>query len=169
MYKHRGGIVLLDDIELRYLDPRWVRRNVCEVGQGTGVVLEGESILENITLGVEGAKEEMIEDTCRAALFHEFVRDLSDGYETILGGGAAGVALSGGQKQRLASYCEGKAEESKCTGSWLVFLFFRLIFTYFFLFSNRRSYVGPGPHLSHFGIQSSQALALKQDNYRYHT
>jgi ATP-binding cassette subfamily B (MDR/TAP) protein 1 len=45
----------------------------------------------------------MIEDACRAALFHEFVRDLSDGYEMILGGGgAAGVALGGGQKQRLA-------------------------------------------------------------------
>ncbi|KAF8238531.1 hypothetical protein L208DRAFT_1216621, partial [Tricholoma matsutake] len=52
---------------------------------------------------VEGAMEEMVEEACRAALFHEFVRDLSDGYEMILRGGrAAGVALSGGQKQRLA-------------------------------------------------------------------
>jgi hypothetical protein len=41
--------------------------------------------------------------TSLAALFHEFVRDLSDGNEVILGGGgAAGAALSGGQKQRLA-------------------------------------------------------------------
>jgi ATP-binding cassette subfamily B (MDR/TAP) protein 1 len=54
-------------------------------------------------MGVEGATKEMVEEACRAALFHEFVRDLSDGYETILGGeGAGGVALSGGQKQRLA-------------------------------------------------------------------
>ena len=72
------------------------------VGDGD-MVLEGKSILEDVKLGVEGATEEMVEDACRAALFHEFVRDLSDGYETILGGGgAAGVALSGGQKQRLA-------------------------------------------------------------------
>jgi ATP-binding cassette subfamily B (MDR/TAP) protein 1 len=105
MYQPQGGgTVLLDDTELRYLDPSWVRGNVCGVGQGMGdVVLEGKSILENIALGVEGATEEMVEEACRAALFHEFVRDLSDGYETILGGGgAAGVALSGGQKQRLA-------------------------------------------------------------------
>jgi ATP-binding cassette subfamily B (MDR/TAP) protein 1 len=104
LYQPQEGTVLLDDTELRYLDPSWVRGNVCGVGQGMGdVVLEGKSILENVALGVEGATEEMVEDACRAALFHEFVRDLSDGYETILGGGgAAGVALSGGQKQRLA-------------------------------------------------------------------
>ena len=96
--------MLLDDTESRYLDSSWVRGNMCGVGQGIGdVVLEGKCILENVTLGVEGAMEEMVEDACREALFHELVRDLSDGYETILGGGgAAGVALSGGQKQRLA-------------------------------------------------------------------
>jgi ABC-type multidrug transport system fused ATPase/permease subunit len=53
------------------------------------VVLEGKSILEDVKLGVEGATEEMVKDVCRAALFHEFVRDLSDRYETILGGGGA--------------------------------------------------------------------------------
>jgi ATP-binding cassette subfamily B (MDR/TAP) protein 1 len=90
-----------DDMEFQYLDLSWVRGNVCGVGQGMGdVVVEGKSILENVALGVEGVTEEMVEDACRAALFHEFVRDLSDGYETILGGG--GVALSGGQQQRLA-------------------------------------------------------------------
>jgi ABC-type multidrug transport system fused ATPase/permease subunit len=58
------------------------------------VVLEGKSIAENVALGVEDAIEEMIEEASRAALFHEFVRDLSDGYETILGGGGmGGVAL----------------------------------------------------------------------------
>jgi ABC-type protease/lipase transport system fused ATPase/permease subunit len=61
-----------------------------------------KSILENVALRVEGAKEEIVEEVCSAALFHEIVRDLTDGYETILGGGgSAGVALSGGQKQRL--------------------------------------------------------------------
>lgn len=67
------------------------------------VVLAGKSILENVALRVEGAKEEMVKEVCGAALFHEIVRDLMDGYEMILGGGsAAGVALSGGQKQSLA-------------------------------------------------------------------
>jgi ATP-binding cassette subfamily B (MDR/TAP) protein 1 len=104
MYQPQGGIILLDDTDLRYFNTTWVRGNVCGVGQGMGdVVLEGKSILENVAMGVEGATKEMVEEACRAALFHEFVRDLSDGYETILGGeGAGGVALSGGQKQRLA-------------------------------------------------------------------
>jgi ATP-binding cassette subfamily B (MDR/TAP) protein 1 len=106
MYQHQGGegTVLLDDTELRYLDPSWVRGNVCGVGQGMGdVVLEGKRILENVKLGVEGATEEMVEEACWAALFHELLRDLLDGYETILGGGGAVcVALSGGRKQRLA-------------------------------------------------------------------
>lgn len=67
------------------------------------VVLAGKSILENVALRVEGAKEEMVKEVCGAALFHEIVRGLMDGYEMILGGGsAAGVALSGGQKQSLA-------------------------------------------------------------------
>jgi ABC-type multidrug transport system fused ATPase/permease subunit len=47
--------------------------------------LQGKSILENILLGVEGAMEEMVEEACQAALFHEFVRDLTDWYETVLG------------------------------------------------------------------------------------
>ena len=69
------------------------------------VVLEGKSVLENVMLGMEGVTEEMVEEACRAALFHEFVRDLEGGYGTVLGGGGGsggGVALSGGQKQRLA-------------------------------------------------------------------
>ncbi|KDR66454.1 hypothetical protein GALMADRAFT_1152567 [Galerina marginata CBS 339.88] len=41
-----------------------------------------------------------VESACRAALFHDFVRDLPGGYDTLLGG--EGVGLSGGQRQRLA-------------------------------------------------------------------
>jgi ATP-binding cassette subfamily B (MDR/TAP) protein 1 len=82
MYQPQEGTVLLDDTHLRYLNPTWVHGNV---GQGMGdVVLEGESITENVALGIEDATEEMIEEACRAALFHEFVRDLSDGTRRYL-------------------------------------------------------------------------------------
>ena len=92
--------MLLDDTHLRYLNPTSVHGNVCGVGQGMGdVVLEGKSIAENVALGVEDATKAMIEEASRAALFNEFVGDLSDGYETILGGGMGDVALSGRQKQ----------------------------------------------------------------------
>jgi ATP-binding cassette, subfamily B (MDR/TAP), member 1 len=105
LYHPRTGTVLLDHSDLRYLDPGWVRENVCGVGQGMGdVVLEGKSILENVCLGVDGdVSRERVEEACRAAMLHEFVGGLEAGYETILGGtGGGGVALSGGQKQRLA-------------------------------------------------------------------
>jgi hypothetical protein len=41
------------------------------------------------------------EEACRAALIHEFVRDLPQGYDTLIGGGA-GIGLSSGQLQRLS-------------------------------------------------------------------
>jgi hypothetical protein len=75
---------------------------------------------------VEGAMENMIEEACRTASFHEFVRDLSDGHETILGwGDVPGAALSDG---------EGEVEESERTNPRLVFHFISYIFTYFFFF-----------------------------------
>jgi hypothetical protein len=39
------------------------------------VVLEGKKVFWRMLLGVEGVTEEMVEKACRAALFHEFVRD----------------------------------------------------------------------------------------------
>jgi ATP-binding cassette subfamily B (MDR/TAP) protein 1 len=51
---------------------------------------------------VEGeVQRENVQEACRAALMHGFVRDLPLRYETILGGGV-GVGLSGGQKQCLS-------------------------------------------------------------------
>jgi ATP-binding cassette, subfamily B (MDR/TAP), member 1 len=68
------------------------------------VILDGKTLFENVAIGarlVEGeVRRENVEEACRAALMHEFVRDLPLGYETILGGDV-GVGLSGGQKQCL--------------------------------------------------------------------
>ena len=69
------------------------------------VILYARSAFENVPTGVFGrwvhavVKEE-VEDVCRVALMHEFVRGLLNGYDTLLGG-ACGVE-SGGQKGRLA-------------------------------------------------------------------
>ena len=75
----------------------------CIVGLGKGwgdVVLDGKSIAENVMLGMQGVSQATVEDACRVALLHDFLRELPDGYGTILGG--TGVALSGRQRQRLA-------------------------------------------------------------------
>ena len=66
--------MLLDNMELQYLDPSLVWGYVGGVGQGLGDMrLEGKSILENVATGVGGVTEEIVEKRCRVALFNEFV------------------------------------------------------------------------------------------------
>ena len=108
MYDPQDGVVTLDERDMRFLDEEWMKGHVAGVGQqgASGVViLDGKTLFENVAIGarlMEGeVGRENVEDACRAALMHEFVRDLPLGYETILGGGV-GVGLSGGQKQRLS-------------------------------------------------------------------
>ena len=108
MYDPREGVVTLDETDMRFLDEEWMKGHVAGVGQqgASGVViLDGKTLFENVAIGarlLDGEVEKGdVEEACRAALMHEFIRDLPLGYETILGGGA-GVGLSGGQKQRLS-------------------------------------------------------------------
>jgi ABC-type multidrug transport system fused ATPase/permease subunit len=63
------------------------------------ILLSG-TIAENIGCGRPGATREQIADAARRAQADEFIRELPDGYETMLG--ERGVNLSGGQRQRLA-------------------------------------------------------------------
>jgi len=100
----------LDEQDVRFLDEEWMRANVAGVGQQGAsrvVILDEKSVYENVAMGLlehsdrEDVTRAEVEDVCRAALVHEFVRDLPDGYDTLLGGGT-GVGLSGGQKQRLS-------------------------------------------------------------------
>ncbi|KAF8891135.1 P-loop containing nucleoside triphosphate hydrolase protein [Gymnopilus junonius] len=109
LYQPQEGMVTLDDTDLRSFHQNWLRSHIACVGQqgAAGVVIFDEkTVFENIAMAVHGhsvtaptVKE--VEEACRAALMHEFVRDLPQGYDTLLGGGT-GVGLSGGQKQRLS-------------------------------------------------------------------
>ncbi|TDL27874.1 P-loop containing nucleoside triphosphate hydrolase protein [Rickenella mellea] len=108
LYTPNSGAVQLDDQDVEYLDEEWVRRNVALVSQSC-IMFEG-SVHDNVAMGVAGSGEgarrpeevsrEEVVEACTAALMHEFVRDLPEGYDTKLGTG--GASLSGGQKQRLA-------------------------------------------------------------------
>lgn len=109
LYTPQFGEVCVDERDVRFLDENWLRSHVMGVGQGYGgdVVFEGLTVSENIAVAVTGhSSQEEIEQACRAALLHEFVLGLPNGYETILSsggqGGDSGVCLSGGQRQRLA-------------------------------------------------------------------
>ncbi|KAH9478842.1 Alpha-factor-transporting ATPase [Psilocybe cubensis] len=98
-----------DEWDMGLLDQTWLRSHVACVGQqgAAGVVIFDEkSIYENIAMALHDhpnglPSRRQVEGACRAALLHEFVRDLPQGYDTLLGGGA-GIGVSGGQKQRLA-------------------------------------------------------------------
>lgn len=107
MYNPTTGSIFLDDQELSFLDEDFTRAHIAAVSQNC--ILFDMSVHDNVAMGLAGpgssrkpsdvTREEVIQ-VCRAALMHEFVRDLPDGYDTQLGNN--GANLSGGQKQRLA-------------------------------------------------------------------
>ncbi|KAE9405365.1 P-loop containing nucleoside triphosphate hydrolase protein [Gymnopus androsaceus JB14] len=89
-----SGEVLLDEQNIEYLDPAFVAANVGIVSQAPPVLLGGQSIHENVALAlaahpertVESATRAEVVDACTLAILHEFIRDLPEGYETVLGG-----------------------------------------------------------------------------------
>ena len=92
------GAVFLDGIDLRDLDPEWLRRQIGFVPQET--FLFSATLAENIAWGVDNATEE---DIARAAELAGLAPDIAifpEGYGTIIG--ERGITLSGGQKQRVA-------------------------------------------------------------------
>ncbi len=93
-----SGAVLWDGIDLRDAQLASLRRQIALVTQET--VLFNDSVRYNITYGKPDATEQELEDAARAALAHDFISELPDGYDTIVG--ERGIFLSGGQRQRLA-------------------------------------------------------------------
>ena len=97
-YDVNSGSIRVDNIDLRRLNLEDYRSRI-------GVVLQepflfSGSIRKNIAYSKPDATDEEIEAAARLANVEEFVNDLEDGYETIIG--ENGASLSGGQKQRLA-------------------------------------------------------------------
>jgi ATP-binding cassette subfamily B protein len=97
-YDPDSGAIRLDGRDLRELELESVRRNIAILLQEQ-LVLHG-TVKENIAFGAEQATEEEIVAAARAAGAHEFVEELPDGYDSVLG--ERGRRLSGGQRQRIA-------------------------------------------------------------------
>ena len=97
-YDVTAGRILIDGHDVRQLSLAPLRSQIGTVLQET--FLFSVSVAENIAYGRKGATREEVEAAARAARAHDFITNLPDGYDTVLG--ERGVNLSGGQKQRLA-------------------------------------------------------------------
>ena len=97
-YDPCDGAVLLDGFDLRHLDPVHFRQSMGFVSQEP--VVFSSSALDNIRYGRPEATDEEVIAAAKAAVAHDFLMALPDGYQSYLG--EKGVRLSGGQRQRLA-------------------------------------------------------------------
>lgn len=98
LYVPERGRVLVDGIDLALADPSSLRRQIGVVLQEN--VLFNRSIRENIALADPGAPLEAVMHAAKLAGAHEFILELPEGYDTIVG--EHGASLSGGQRQRVA-------------------------------------------------------------------
>jgi ATP-binding cassette subfamily B protein len=93
-----GGAVFLDGVDLRDLDPEWLRRQIGFVPQET--FLFSATLADNIAWGVEAATESAIARAAELAGLGPDIAGFPAGYQTMIG--ERGLTLSGGQKQRVA-------------------------------------------------------------------
>jgi ATP-binding cassette subfamily B protein len=97
-YDTTSGRVLVDGVDVRDVKLTSLRRAIGVISQDP--FLFSASVRENITFGAPDLDDEAVEAIARVAQAHEFVAELPDGYDTIIG--ERGITLSGGQRQRLA-------------------------------------------------------------------
>jgi subfamily B ATP-binding cassette protein HlyB/CyaB len=98
LYVPENGRVLVDGMDLAMAEPAWLRRQIGVVLQEN--VLFNRSVRENIALANPALPVERVIAAARLAGAHEFILELSEGYDTIVG--ERGSTLSGGQRQRVA-------------------------------------------------------------------
>ncbi|CEN23645.1 ABC transporter ATP-binding protein [Paraclostridium sordellii] len=92
------GKIMIDNIDIKDYNLKSLRQNISIVTQD--LLLFDDSILNNLTLGNKDISKSYIEDICNRVGISNFINDLPDGFNTIVG--EKGVKLSGGQKQRVA-------------------------------------------------------------------
>lgn len=98
LYIPESGRVLIDGIDLSISDATSLRRQMGVVLQEN--VLFNRSVRDNIALADPGAPIEMVMHAARLAGAHEFISELPEAYDTVIG--EHGTGLSGGQRQRIA-------------------------------------------------------------------
>jgi ABC-type multidrug transport system fused ATPase/permease subunit len=97
-YRPDKGEILADKKPLQELDIYSFRRHIGYVPQDT--ILFNDTVINNLLWSNEKATEKEIVEVCKLANADEFIVNLSDGYDTVVG--ERGVKLSGGERQRIA-------------------------------------------------------------------
>ncbi len=98
LYIPTEGKIKIDGQDLALLDPNWLRKQIGVVLQEN--VLLNRSIRDNIAISSPGISIEKVIHAAKLAGAHDFICELDEGYDTIVG--EQGAGLSGGQKQRIA-------------------------------------------------------------------
>lgn len=98
LYIPEKGRVLIDGVDIAQVDPGWLRRQIGVVLQDS--ILLNSSIRDNIALADPATPAEKVIEAAVLAGAHDFILDLPEGYDTIVG--ERGSTLSGGQRQRIA-------------------------------------------------------------------
>jgi len=97
-YEVNGGGVFIDGRDIREVTISSLRSQIGIVTQQT--ILFNDTVRHNIAYGDHDKNEEQIIAAARAAYAHDFIMELSQGYDTVIG--ESGVRLSGGERQRLS-------------------------------------------------------------------
>jgi ATP-binding cassette, subfamily B, bacterial len=97
-YDVTDGQILIDGVDVRDYDVKWLRRQI-------GIVLQEPhlfhgTVADNIRYGHPDASEEQVIAAARAANAHDFIVGFPDGYDTMVG--ERGQSLSGGERQRIS-------------------------------------------------------------------
>ena len=97
-YDVTDGIISLDGVDIRRLDINSLRSKIAVVSQDTFIF--NDSVWNNIAYGTMGATEAEIKQAAHLANAIDFIQEMPEGFDSILGD--RGVCLSGGQRQRIA-------------------------------------------------------------------
>ena len=98
MYDVNSGTITIDGVNINELDKDSIRGNITIISQNPYIF--NMSIRDNLKLVKSDLTEKAMKEACKIACLEDFINDLPNGYDTIIGEG--GINLSGGQKQRLA-------------------------------------------------------------------
>ena len=92
------GKITIGGVDVKEIDPEHLLKYISFVFQD--VVLFGDTIYNNILIGNKNATKEQVMAAAKAAQCHEFISNLKEGYDTVVG--ENGATLSGGERQRIS-------------------------------------------------------------------